>query len=50
MLRLERPMMYVCSGEPIKYKIKTVLPPPEVPEEQIVEPISIEKPISALKC
>lgn len=21
LLRLERPMMYVCSGEPIKYKI-----------------------------
>jgi hypothetical protein len=50
LLRLERPMMYVCSGEPIKYKIKAVLPPPEVPEEQIVEPISIEKPISSLIC
>jgi len=29
-------MMHVCSGEPIEYKIKAVIPPPEVPEEQIV--------------
>jgi len=43
-------MMYVCSGEPIKYKIKAVVPPPEVAEEQREEPVSIEKPISALTC
>lgn len=34
LLRLERPMMYVCSGEPIKYKIKAVIPPTQVPEQQ----------------
>jgi hypothetical protein len=50
LLRLERPMMYVCSGEPIKFKIKAVIPPTQVPEKHTLEPVNIEKPISALVC
>jgi hypothetical protein len=38
LLRLERPMMYVCVGEPVRYK-----PLPKVEEEQkpVIPPVKV---------